>query len=155
MEKKSQLFILMELIWWVVTAIIAFAVLYPIYQSTVDYPFWTINIIFIVAAVTIIRLVFLTKFSFLADSKYLKVVLVMITVPIIFLLVEQMIGFQSYIDEEGLNDVLQNLSESDRGSMFNYIRTEMLFFAMAAILGMVALPVKMVKSVWRDYNPGR
>lgn len=153
MEKKQQLFIWMELIWWVVTAIIAFAVLYPIYQSTVDYPFWTINIIFIVAAVTITRLVFLTKFSFLSNRKYLKVIIVMITVPIIFLLVEQMIGFQSYVDEEGLDHVLQNLSESDKSSMFNYIRTEMLFFAMAAILGMVVMPIKMVKSVWRDYNP--
>lgn len=79
----------------------------------------------------------------------------MITVPIIFLLVEQMIGFQSYVDEEGLDDVLRNLNESDRASMFNYIRTEMLFFAMAAILGMAVLPIKMVKSVWRDYNPER
>jgi len=154
-EKSKTLFIWLELIWWAVTALIVVGVLLPIYQSTVDYPFWGINILFIVAAVTLTRMIFLTKFTFLADRKYLKFVLILIAAPIVFFFIEQLVGFQSYLDEIGLDDVLKNLRTEDQESMLNYIRNEMIFFGTAAIISMIVFPIKMVKSIWRNFNPER
>ena len=154
-EKSKSLFIWLELIWWVVTALIAVGVLLPIYQSTVDYPFWGINILFIIAAVTLARLIFLTKFTFLAERKYLKFALILITAPIVFFFINQLVNFQTYLDEIGIDDVLKHLQPEHQESMLNYIRTEMIFFGTAAIISMIIFPLKMVKSIWRNFNPER
>ena len=135
-----------------ITAIVAVAVLYPIWQSTVDYPFWTINIVFIVAAITISRYIFLTKFTFLSEWKYFKVAIVCVTLPIIFLMIQNLVDFQSYLDEEGLDSVLKNLPQGEKESMFSYIRSQMLFFGTASIVAGIIMPIKMVKSVWRNFN---
>lgn len=152
MEKRTSLLILLELIWWIATAVIVIGVLYPIWQSTVDYPFWTINIIAIVAAITITRYIFLTDFTFLSKWKYFKVGLVSITLPIVFLLIQNLSDFQAYLDEEGLDHVLKNLNGADRESMFSYIRSQMLFFGTASIIAGIAMPIKLTKSVWKNFN---
>jgi len=150
--KRTNLLILLELVWWIATAIITIGVLYPIWQSTVDYPFWTTNIIAIVAAITITRYIFLTDFTFLAKWKYFKVALVSITLPIVFLLIQNLSDFQAYLDEEGLDHVLKNLNSADRESMFSYIRSQMLFFGTASIIAGIVMPIKLTKSVWKNFN---
>jgi len=150
--KRTNLLILLELVWWIATAIITIGVLYPIWQSTVDYPFWTTNIIAIVAAITITRYIFLTDFTFLAKWKYFKVALVSITLPIVFLLIQNLSDFQAYLDEEGLDHILKNLNSADRASMFSYIRSQMLFFGTASIIAGIAMPIKLTKSVWKNFN---
>jgi len=152
MEKRTSLLILLELVWWIATAIITIGVLFPIWQSTVDYPFWTINIIAIVAAITITRYIFLTDFTFLAKWKYFKVALVSITLPIVFLLIQNLSDFQAYLDEEGLDHILKNLNSADRASMFSYIRSQMLFFGTASIIAGIVMPIKLTKSVWKNFN---
>ena len=144
--------ILLELVWWIATAIITIGVLYPIWQSTVNYPFWTTNIIAIIAAITITRYIFLTDFTFLAKWKYFKVALVSITLPIVFLLIQNLSDFQAYLDEEGLDHVLKNLNSADRASMFSYIRSQMLFFGTASIIAGIVMPIKLTKSVWKNFN---
>ena len=152
MEKRTSLLILLELVWWVATAIITIGVLYPVWQSTVNYPFWTTNIIAIIAAITITRYIFLTDFTFLAKWKYFKVALVSITLPIVFLLIQNLSDFQAYLDEEGLDHVLKNLNSADRASMFSYIRSQMLFFGTASIIAGIVMPIKLTKSVWKNFN---
>lgn len=152
MEKRTSLLILLELVWWVATAVITIGVLYPIWQSTVDYPFWKPNIIAIVAAVTITRYIFLTDFTFLSKWKYFKVGLVSITLPIVFLLIQNLSDFQAYLDEEGLDHVLKNLDGSTKDSMFSYIRSQMLFFGTASIIAGILMPIKLTKSVWKNFN---
>lgn len=152
MEKRTNLLILLELVWWVVTAVITIGVLYPIWQSTIDYPFWRINIIAIVSAITITRYIFLTDFTFISKWKYFKVGLVSITLPIVFLLIQNLSDFQAYLDEEGLDHVLKNIAASDRDSMFSYIRSQMLFFGTASIIAGVVMPIKLTKSVWKNFN---
>lgn len=152
MHSRTSLVITMEIIWWVITAVVALAVLYPIWQSTVDYPFWTTNIVFIIAAITISRYIFLTKFTFLAKWKYFKVAIVCVTLPIVFLMIQNLVDFQSYLDEEGLDHVLKNLTTTDKESMFSYIRSQMLFFGTASIVAAMIMPIKMIKSVWRNFN---
>lgn len=152
MQSRTSLVIWMEVIWWIVTAIVVAGVLYPIWQSTVEYPFWTTNIIFIVVAITISRYIFLTKFTFLAKWKYFKIAIVCVTLPFIFLLIEKLVGFQSYLDEEGLDSVLKNLAIADRESMFSYIRSQMLFFGTASVVAAIIMPIKMIISIWRNFN---
>jgi len=151
-EKRTSLVILLELVWWIVTALIVIGVLYPIWQSTVDYPFWTSNIVAIVSAITITRYIFLTEFTFLSKWKYFKVAIVSVTLPIVFLLIQNLSDFQAYLDEEGLDHVLKNLEGGNRESMFSYIRSQMLFFGTASIIATIVMPIKFTKSVWKNFN---
>ena len=60
MDQAKNLWLKMELIWWLVTLILVVAILYPILQNTNDYPFLTLNILYIVAFVTLSRHLFLS-----------------------------------------------------------------------------------------------
>jgi hypothetical protein len=151
-EKRSGLLFLLEIIWWVFTALIVAGFLFPIWNKTVDYPFWTINIVFIVMAVTVTRYIFLTKFTFIAERKVLKLILIAITIPIIFMLINKLADFQSYLDEIGLDEVLKNLPVAEKEPMFNYIRSEMIFFGTASIIAMIIFPIQMMISIWKNFN---
>ena len=142
----------MELIWWVFTAVVAAAVLFPIWDSAEQYPFWAINIAYIIAAVTLTRYIFLTQFTFLAERKILKLLLIIAAIPVIFTFINHLVDFQTYLDEIGLETILQKLPSSEQESMFNYIRNQMIFFGTTAIIASIIFPVKMLVSIWRNFN---
>lgn len=147
-----MLYVWLELVWWAFTALLAFGVLFPIWQSVVDYPFWAANIIFIISAVTLTRYIFLTKFTFLGDRTYLKAALILISAPIVFYLINNLVDFRTHMDEIGLEASLINLIGDDKESMYNYIETEMLFFGVTSVVAMIVFPLKMLKSIWRNLN---
>lgn len=75
MDKKNTLILWLELIWWVITAVVVAVVLYPIYKAMYVWPFRTWNIIFIVGLLTLGRYVFLLKHTFMAKRQILKIAL--------------------------------------------------------------------------------
>jgi len=141
-----------ELLWWVVTAIIAFAVLYPVVSSLTTYPFLISNLVFIVVFITLTRYAFLLEHTILAKAQLIKVGIVLISVPIIFLLIEGLSNFQNYLDEEGLDKFLPLMNIDSQQGMINYIKSEMLFFGVGAIIIAILFPIRMVISIWRNRN---
>ncbi len=155
MNQKKTLSFILEVVWWLFTLFAVIAVLYPIYKSTNNgYPFYKSNILFILVFITFTRFIFFLKHTFLANYEMLKVGIILFSAIIVFLLVNELNFFQTYLDEQGLKSFLGHLSLSEQGSMGSYIRREMLFFGVGSIITAILLPLRLVVSIWRGRNRG-
>ncbi|MEL7021241.1 MAG: hypothetical protein AAGK47_06520 [Bacteroidota bacterium] len=150
MDKRISL----ELYWWLFTAIIGIAILLPILYKVPNYLFLLPNIIFIVAFVTFARYIFLLKHTFLAHQQRLKIAIVLVSAIVIFYLISQINAFQTFLDEEGPDILVNHLPVSEQQSMANYIRSEYLFFGVGSVIAAAILPFRLIISVWRSYNRG-
>ena len=142
----------LELIWWLFTAIVVVAVIFPIHNNLSSYPFLWQNILFIVVLITLTRFVFLLEHTVLANRTKLKVGIVLVSVPIIFLLIEQLSAFQTYMDEITFDQFMTGLPLGKQQSMNKYLHSEMLFFGVGAVIISIIFPFRMVLSVWKDRN---
>jgi len=149
--KKTLLF---ELLWWLFTAVIAAVVLFPIYREIPAYPFWWINVIAIVVFITATRYIFLLKFTPIARWQVVKAVMVILMVPLVFNLVNNVNFFQTYLDEQGILSFMGHLSPVRIDEMDKYIRTQMVLFGVGSIIASVVLAFRLVISIWRFRNKG-
>ena len=154
MNKKTTLHLRLELTWWVITFIILAGVLFPIYKSEANFPFWVSNSIFVVVTITIARYIFLLKYTFLANLQWLKVIVAILSIPLFIYLLDNFSFFRAIADEIGLEEIFEHLSLNGQTRMANYVRSEMLFFGAASIICSVLFPIRMVISFWRTYNRG-
>ncbi len=154
-NKQQSLFLKLEILWWIITAIIVLGVLYPIYSKVPDnYPFYFANILFIVVFITFTRLIFLLKFSFLANWEKIKIALITITPILLFFLVNELNFFQTFLDEKGVENFLAKMSIPEQETMRKYITAEMLLFGVGSIITAVILPIRLLMSIWRVRNRG-
>jgi len=154
MDEKVALSLRLELFWWLFTLLVVFGVLFPILRKVESYPFFWLNVVYIIVFITFTRYVFLLKHSFLANQNRLKALLIALSVPLIFYLINGLNYFQTFLDENGFESFLSNLSYEEIGSMGNYIRNEMLLFAVGSIIIAIILPFRMMLSLWRWRNRG-
>ena len=99
MDKKQRLTLWLELIWWVVTAVVVLAVLYPIHKAMYVWPYEAWNIAFMVVLITLARYLFLLPHTFLAKQQEVKVALLILMFPLTFIMVDALNGFMVYIEE--------------------------------------------------------
>ena len=157
-DQQFRLKISLEIIWWVATALIVMAVMFPITSVFKSYPFLWANIVFIVIFITFTRYIFLLKNTFLARLSWLKVILLIGCIPFVFTLISMFYDFQTFIDEEGTQSLfsLQYLKEQvpirNQDNLGAYIRTETIFFAVGSIITTLLMPFRMILSLWRTYN---
>jgi len=144
----------MEILWWVFTAVVAVAVLFPIIKNVDDYPFYFSNIIFIVVFITFARYFFLLKHTFLAQRKVLKVIIFFLCIPLVFYLIQEVNALRGYLDENGIDALVKNLPYENHLSFAKYIKNQYNFFGSAAIIVTVLLPLRLVLSIWRNRNRG-
>lgn len=145
---------LLEILFWIFTAVVVAAVLLPVVIAVEGYPFLFTNVAYIVTAITITRYLFLLPHTFLARRQALKVTAVFLCIPLLFYLVQELNHFQVFIDEEGLDALVGSLPYQRRNNMVDYIRSEMLLFGTASIVSAVAFPFRLLASVWRTRNRG-
>ena len=65
--------LLLEGIWWFITAIIVSLVMYPIWSNFPEFKFNVVNIVNITAFVTFTRYIFLLKYTFIAKMEKVKI----------------------------------------------------------------------------------
>jgi len=151
----TQRKILLEIIGWVITAVVIILVLLPIYTSIGDrYPFYMENIAFIVVAITFGRYIFLLKHHWLSAAKWIKILFIFLPIPLFFYLMGWFYDFQAYSDEVGLGAMLTDLSYVSQNNLGKYIRAEMILFWSAAFLANLYMPIRMIMSLWREINKG-
>lgn len=154
--RRNQLLGGLELLWWLITAIIVGGVLYPIYRVAPDYPFWVSNVVFIVVAVTATRYIFLLRHTWLAYREKAKLLVMLLTLPLLAYLINEINFLQTYLDENTFESFLGYLPNDRLLSMTKYIRSEMLFFGTAAVIGIIILFFRLLRSIWLVRNrPGR
>ncbi len=154
MENKSTLSLKLELIWWIFTAMLVMGTLYPILSKLGHYPFLVTNIVFIIVFVTFTRHIFLLKYTFLAQRQTLKAVLIGLSLPVLFYLINELTFFQTFIGEEGMETFMPDMSYEQRESLGAYIRNEMLLFGTGSVITGVLFPLRMLRSIWRTHNRG-
>lgn len=154
MKQKESLTILLEAIWWVATAILAFALIYPIRRTLPVWPFQPWNIAFIIILVTFTRYIFLLQYTFLAKRQVLKIAMMLLMFPLTFMLVSGLHDFMTYIEERSWDPLTGMLPADEKRSMENYIWGVMLFFGAGSIVAAPVLAGRLFLSVWRTRNRG-
>ena len=151
---KTALYIGLEFLFWVVTAIITAAVIYPIIDLAPDYRFLIPNIIFIVVFITCTRYIFLLQYTWLAKLQVVKTAFIFAGIYGLFLLVEQINKFQTFMDEEGPEALISNLPVTETIGIVGYIRSEMLFFGVGSVIALLVFMGRMLQSIWNYKNRG-
>lgn len=154
MESKQKLGIQLEVLFWIFTLLVAVGFIYPIYRTGAPYPFYYITILFIVVFVTLTRYIFLMKLTFLAHLKWVKAALILISIPFLFYLIQQLNMFQTFQDEEGLDQYFRFIPLLERIDLTKYIDRMVTFFGTASIIAAIIFPFRMMISIWRNWNKG-
>ncbi len=145
---------LLEIVWWLITLAVVCLVLFPILQATDHFPFLAINAIYVATFITLARYLFLLKYSLWGRYQYLKLVLIFLSIPFIFYLINQLNIFMGFLDEETLEASLGHLPPEQQASLERYIRSEIIFFGVSSVITAIFLPFRLLKSIWRQRNRG-
>lgn len=156
MEQQRKLSLTLELVFWVLTAIIAFGVLYQVFSNFNNFPFLLENILVIVVFVTYTRYLFLWKHTLFSRSNIVRTLILLSAIPLVFYMIQSLNGFQAHLDDYGYNAFMDSLktplSIDRKTSLLKYIRSEFVFFSTGAIIVAILLPIRMVISFWRTKN---
>ena len=155
MDKNNRFKLALELVGWLITAVIVVGALAPIYLMEIDFPFYWTNAAFIVVFVTFTRYIFLLKHTWLHAFTYIKVAIIGLSVLIVVSLVNWLFDFNRFIDEQGLQELTYQLKFRDQNAISKYIKNEVLLFGVGAVVAAIILPLRLLISVWKDFNPNR
>jgi hypothetical protein len=155
METIRQQKVTVELIWWVFTALVVIMVMLPIWMNAPRFPFILENIILIILFITFSRYIFLLPLTLIARTKWFKVAVILSSVLFLFIVATSMIDFRNFMDEEGLQTLVDDLHVHKQTRIMRYIKQEMIFFGTASLITGVMLPFRMIVSLWRMRNSDR
>lgn len=145
---------LLEIVWWVITALVTLLVILPIIQNSNDYPFIFSNTLFIVVFITLVRYIFFLKYTLIATRQYVKLTLIFLCIPLVFTLVSHLNHFITYIDENSAESFLKEMPEIKATRIGNYLKTEMLLFGVGSIISGAVFPFRLLRSIWKYRNRG-
>ncbi len=155
MKGKALLYLKLEIIWWIITLAIMTGILWPIRANIPGFPFFRMNAIFIVVFITLTRYTFLLPYTFLTHLQWLKITLVFLSIPAVFLLIQEVNFFQIFLDERGPGALVGASHYEEQRKWIMYVRTEYLLFGVGSVIAGVLFPVRLIVSVWRRWNLGR
>lgn len=157
MNQQKQSILYLEIIWWIITAIVVYFVMNPIWSAVEGFEYQWINVFFIVILITYARHIFLLKYTFLAfTSTRFRIGMIFLSLPLVFFIIQMFFDFQTYLDNGGNGELFNNLKISmtqiEQGNLLQYIHTEMSFFGIGAAITGLLLPLRMMLSIWRENN---
>lgn len=149
---------LMELLWWLVTAIITWVIVKPLWSGFVIHDFIYELILFVVVFITYSRYVFGLKYTFLAYFQPMKFALIFLTIPFGFYLIQLFFGYKDFLEKqnEGMVEFdtyfREGLSFNEHYQLLEYLSSMYNFFALSAIIIVIIAPFRLLISYWRVYN---
>lgn len=144
-----------ELIWWVLTAAISYAVLYPITQK-VYYLYYEVNFMMIFVALTYFRYtVTMMSLPFL-HSSVLRFLLFTANIVLFFYFAQNEQKFLGlldnfYTEDFGFPNEGVIMFDDVKEQFFNYLSKQLIFFNTAALLMIVAFNLRLIVSWWQLY----
>lgn len=157
-SKKNLSILSMELLWWLITCIVIVLTVQPIWGNFQVKDFLYELILFQLIFITYVRHLFGLKNTFLAHAQKVKVVLIFVSLPLAFYLIQLFFNYQDFLDKqnEGMVEFDQFFAEGislDRhGYTMEYLTKVYLFFGLSAIISVVVSPFRLLLSYWRVYN---
>lgn len=146
---------LIEGLWILVTLLVIAIVLFPILDGAPAYPFFVQNALFIAAFITFSRYIFFLPISPIARRKWIKVGGILGSVILVFVLATALGDYRNYIDEVGLQVLVEDLPVTRQTSLVSYMKNEMVFFGVGSIITAILLTFRLIVSLWRMRNSGR
>ncbi len=143
-----------ELAWWFVTAIVCYIFYFANSNAFEPYPFFKVNMIFIVTFITVTRYVFLLRHTPLAASRNLMIALIFVSVPLFLYVLDEYRAFKMFWDDGKLLSFLVSDDFDARTKAATFFRRQMLFFSIGSMFAIFILPFTLVKAVWRKHNKG-
>ena len=67
-------------------------------------------------------------------------------------LVDSLSMFQGFTDDVGLETLVPELTIPKQKAIMKYMRTEMIFFGVGAVIVAILFPFRMLVSIWRGIN---
>ena len=148
--------ILLEIVWWIVTAVILTVVMFPIWKNFPDFKFNITNVVYVICFITFTRYTFLLKHTFLADWERGKIAFVLCVFALSGILMVQLQDFNVWYDNGDPDILLATVKkEGVRPSLLEYIKTEFVLFSVASIISAFVLAGRLLVSVWRLRNRGK
>lgn len=142
------------MIWWILTAVVVYVVLYPIHKAMYVWPFQGWNIAFIIVLLTFSRYIFLMKHTFLAQRQTLKVVFILLMFPLTFAMINGLNIFLTYVEDNTWDTLTGHLPADEKRSIEEYLWNEMVFFGAGSVIVGPVIAVRLFLSVWRTHNRG-
>jgi hypothetical protein len=148
--------LLLELIWWAATFLVAALILYPIWSKVSIFPenINVYNLLNIIITITLTRYIFLLEYTFLAQLQKVKAFMIILCVPLIIFCINSIFTFRAMIDNDGYDVICQGVVVEKVNSLGLYYKNEYIFFGVAALISSVVFGVRMVVSIWRKINRG-
>lgn len=149
---------LMELVWWMLTGVVAWMVARPLWSEFIRYEFIHELILFIVIFITYARYLFLLKYTFLSHFQVGKFILIFASIPLTFYLIDWFFGYQDFLEKqsEGMEEYQiyfrADMTFTEHGEVIKYLSKVYSFFALSAIIVVVMSPFRLLLSFWRVYN---
>jgi hypothetical protein len=143
-----------ELLWWVFTFVVVSIVMLPIWTDAPGFPFSIQNILLIVFFITFTRYIFFLPLTLIARAKWIKVAIILSAALFLFITATAIIDFRNFMDERGLQTLVEDLDVQVQTQRINYIKHEMIFFGTGSVITGVMLPLRMIRSLWRMRNKG-
>ncbi len=144
--------ILVECVWCLGSLLTALLFLLPIRMYPVNYPFWYSNFFFILLSCTYGRWIFLWKYVPYAWSMKTKAALILLVAFSFFYGFQLFYEFRAYLNEIGIQDLVDPLEQADQYSLSTYVRTEMVFWATCFLISAAIAPLRLFWSIWTQYN---
>ena len=141
---------MIELVWWMTTAVIAALIVLPILQADIEFPWLIYNVIYIIGAITLVRWIFSLHHHPLATSKVFKTVMIFLVPLIFFPTLEGIHDFLEFCDQEGLQKLMPHLQPESQTKYMRYIKAEYVLAAVTCFIGVFAMIIKMIRSLWRQ-----
>ena len=154
MDTQNKLIWQFRLVYLLIGLVLLGAVMGPIMYKVPDYPFFWDNIFFIVGAWVFFYWIFFLRFTWFGKNKWVKLVILFTTIPMILFFLGRFTNFQTYIDDYGIQTFLDHLSHQEYLSLGKFIKTEMLFFGTACVISLIIVAFRMIYSIWRYRNKG-
>jgi hypothetical protein len=152
--REKILHLTKELIWLAITAMVTYAVLYPVINK-LYYLYTTINAAFIFIALTYFRWsVTFKSLAFLRPS-WLRFLLFTANIVLFMYLLyneQKLLGRLDdfYLEDFGFPKVI--MYEDVKQSLFSYLFSEIVFFSTASLVMIVAFQLRLIISYWQYYK---
>ena len=152
--RENLLQVVKETIWMAITAMLIYAVLYPV-TSKIDFIYWKINSLFIFIALTYFR--WSVTFRSIPFLKPAVVRFLLFTVNL-SLFIYIMYNLQKlitmadnfYIEDFGFPKII--IYDDMKAALFDYLYKEIVLFGTAALVMLSAFQLRLIISYWQYYK---
>ena len=153
-SRENLLAFIKEVLWLAITAMLIYAILYPI-TSKIDFIYWKINVFFIFIAITYFRWsVTFRSLPFLRPA-LIRFILFAVNLSVFIYIMynlQKFIGLADnfFIEDFGFPKVI--IYEDVKRELFDYLYNELVLFGTGALIMLSAFQLRLIISYWQYYK---